>query len=333
MRRFKHFDASSLDEAVSLLARFEGRAKVIAGGTDIVGTLKDSVLPEPYEALVNIKTIPGLEGIRNGAGVLKIGALTRLEDIAHNETVQTKYAALAQAARVVATPHIREMGTIAGNICQNTRCWYYRCAHNRFHCVRKGHAAPGQSLECFASDGDNRYHSIFGDVKDCLAVNPSDTIPALIALGATLKTTKRSIAVKDIFPPSDEPTKMTIIDSDEIVIEVEIPEPQASSRSAYHKVAIRKSIDFPIVNCAAVVDFEGDVVKDCHICLNAVHYKPYVPERAEALLEGEPLTDEQAATAGEAAVWGAKPLPMNSYKITMAKGLVKKILIACREAG
>lgn len=125
---------------------------------------------------------------------------------------------------------------------------------------------------------------------------------------------------------------MTILDADEIVIEVEIPEPVASVRSAYHKVAIRKSIDFPIVNCAAAVEFEGDVVKDCHICLNAVHYRPRVPERAEDLLKGEPLTDEQAATAGEAAVWGAKPLAMNAYKITMAKGLVKKVLVACREA-
>ncbi len=331
MRRFKHFDASSLDEAVSLLARFEGRAKVIAGGTDIVGTLKDNLLPEPYEALINIKTIPGLEGIRESEGSIAIGALTRLEDIAHNETVKTNYTALAQAARVVATPHIREMGTIAGNICQNTRCWYFRCADNRFHCVRKGNAPQGKSLECFASDGDNRYHSIFGDVKDCLAVNPSDTIPALIVLGAVLKTTKRSIPVKDIFP-GEEPTKMTILDYDEIVIEVEIPKPAASVSSAYHKVAIRKSIDFPIVNCAAAVDFDGDAVKDCHICLNAVHYKPRVPERAEDLLKEEALTDEQAATAGEAAVWGAKPLAMNTYKITMAKGLVKKVLIACREA-
>ena len=331
MRRFKHFDASSLDEAVSLLARFEGRAKVIAGGTDIVGTLKDNVLPEPYEALVNIKNIPGLEGVRESDGGLTVGALTRLEDIAHNETIKSKYAALAQAARVVATPHIREMGTIGGNICQNTRCWYFRCADNRFHCVRKGNPPEGKQLECFATDGDNRYHSIFGDVKDCLAVNPSDTLPALIVLGATLKTTKRSIAVKDIFP-SEEPTKMTILDSDEIVIEVEIPEPAASLRSAYHKVAMRKSIDFPIANCAAAVDFDGDVVKDCHICLNAVQYKPRVPDRAEDLLKDEPLTDEQAAIAGEAAVWGAKPLAMNAYKITMAKGLIKKVLIACREA-
>lgn len=323
MIRFKHFDAQTIDEAISLLSRFEGRAKVIAGGTDILGLFKDNVLQQPYEALINIKNIPGLEEMKEESGTLKIGALVRLEDIGHNEIIKEKYTALALAARFAASPHIREMGTIAGNICQNTRCWYYRCPNNRFPCARKG------GDECFADDGDNRYHSIFGDVKDCLAVNPSDTLPALVVLGAKVVTSKRTIEINDFFPEKD-PTKMTVLDEDEIVTELQIPEPVAGFKSSFKKFAIRKSIDFPIVNCASAVVCKGDIVEDAKICLNAVYYKPYEPTRAENYLNGKSLDEEAAETTGEAAVWGAKPLAMNEYKIHIAKGLVKQTLLACK---
>ena len=323
MRRFKHFDAKAIDEAVSLLSEFGGSAKVIAGGTDIIGLLKDNVLSEPYEALINIKNIPGLEEIKEEDGMLKLGALVKLEDIAHNEKIRDKYGALALSARYAASPHIREMGTIGGNICQNTRCWYFRCPNDRFHCVRKG------GDECFAGDGDNRYHSIFGDVKDCLAVNPSDTLPALVVLEAKIKTSKRVIEINDFFPEKD-PLKMTILDDDEIVTEIQIPEPEAGSKSSFKKFAIRKSIDFPIVNCAAAVLCNGDTVEKVKICLNAVYFRPYEPKRAEDYLEGKTLDEENAATTGEAAIWGAKPLAMNEYKVQIAKGLIKQTLLACK---
>ena len=323
MVRFKHFDASTIEEAVALLAKFEGRAKVIAGGTDVIGLYKDNVLQKPYEALVNIKNIPGLEDVKEEDGVLKIGALARLEDLAHNATIKEKYTALALSCRFAASPHIREMGTLGGNVCQNSRCWYYRCPNNRFACARKG------GDECFADDGDNRYHSIFGDVKDCLAVNPSDTLPALIVLGAKVVTSKRTLDVADMFPEKD-PTRMTIIDPDEIVIEFQIPEPVAGMKSSWKKFAIRKSIDFPIVNCASSVVTNGDVVEEANICLNAVYYKPYVPTRAANYLKGKALDEETAETTGEAAVWGAKPLAMNEYKVHVAKGLVKQTLLACK---
>ena len=323
MRRFKHFDAKAMEEAISLLSEFGGSARVIAGGTDIIGLFKDNVLSEPYEALINIKNIPGLEEIKEEDGMLKLGALVRLEDIAHNEKIGEKYGALALAARYAASPHIREMGTIGGNICQNTRCWYFRCPNDRFHCVRKG------GDECFASDGDNRYHSIFGDVKDCLAVNPSDTLPALVVLGAKIKTSKRVIEIIDFFPEKD-PLKMTVLDDDEIVTEIQIPEPEAGSKSSFKKFAIRKSIDFPIVNCASAVLCDGDTVEKVKICLNGVYYKPYEPTRAEDYLKGKVLDEESAETTGEAAVWGAKPLAMNEYKIQIAKGLIKQTLLACK---
>jgi xanthine dehydrogenase YagS FAD-binding subunit len=323
MRRFKHFNAHTVEEATSLLAEFDGNGRVIAGGTDILGELKDDVRPEPYEALINIKTIPGLEEISEEDGMLKIGTLVKLEDIAHNEVIKEKYTALALAARHAASPHIREMGTLGGNICQNVRCWYYRAPHNRFNCIRKG------GEECFADDGDNRYHSIFGDVKDCVSVNPSDTLPALMVLGAKIVTSKRTIDIENFFPEKDEPTTMNVLEPNEIVVEIQIPEPVPNAKSCWKKFAIRKSIDFPIVNCASMVVQNDGVIADAKTCLNAVYYKPYMPERTADYLIDEPLNEETAITAAEAATWGAKPLERNEYKIQVAKGLVKQTLLAC----
>ena len=156
MRKFAHFNASTLDEAVSILRRYRGRARAIAGGTDLLGRMKDEILPTYPEAIVNLKTIPGLDYVKEEDGVLRIGSLTRLEDIAINPIVKGKYHALAEAAHRTASPHLREMGTIGGNIAQDIRCWYYRYPDNRFPCLRKGGG------RCYAIEGDNRYHSIFG---------------------------------------------------------------------------------------------------------------------------------------------------------------------------
>ncbi|MFH2127954.1 MAG: FAD binding domain-containing protein, partial [Pseudomonadota bacterium] len=138
MKAFTHFNAASVEEAVSLLRRYDGKAQVIAGGTDLLGKMKDRILPTYPEALVNIKTIPGLDDIAEENGLLKVGALAILEDVAHNPVVLDKYSALAQAARRTASPHLREMGTLGGNITQDIRCWYYRNPQNRFPFLRKG---------------------------------------------------------------------------------------------------------------------------------------------------------------------------------------------------
>ena len=198
MRNFAHVNATTLDEAVASLRRYGKKAAVIAGGTDLLGKMKDEILPTYPEALVNIKTIPGLDFIAYEGGLLAIGALTRLEDIATNEIIKNAYPGLAEAARRTASTHLREMGTIGGNICQDIRCWYYRNPNNRFPCLRKGGG------RCYAIDGDNRYHSIFGGSVEqgCYAVHPSDTAPALIALDATIKTTRRTIKAEDFFQVS-----------------------------------------------------------------------------------------------------------------------------------
>jgi NADPH-dependent glutamate synthase beta subunit-like oxidoreductase/CO/xanthine dehydrogenase FAD-binding subunit len=159
MRRFRHVNASTTEEATSVLKQFKGKVEIVAGGTDLLGQLKDEILPQYPEVIVNIKTIPGLDYIKEEGRTLKIGALTRLEDIAKDKTVKNKYATLAKAADRTASPHIREMGTIGGNICQSTRCWYYWVPSNRFNCMRKGGSV------CYAITGEERYHSIFGAVE------------------------------------------------------------------------------------------------------------------------------------------------------------------------
>ena len=160
MRKFSHVNASTIEEATSLLKQSKGRAELIAGGTDLLGQMKDEILPEYPDVIVNIKTIPGLDYIKEEDRTLKIGALTRLEDIAKDKTIKDKYTTLAEAAHRTASPHIREMGTIGGNICQSTRCWYYWVPNNRFNCMRKG------GRVCYAMTGEGRYHSVFGAVGE-----------------------------------------------------------------------------------------------------------------------------------------------------------------------
>jgi xanthine dehydrogenase YagS FAD-binding subunit len=321
MRNFAHVNAMTLDEAASILRRYGKKAALIAGGTDLLGKMKDEILPTYPEALVNIKTIPGLDFIAYKAGVLTIGTLTRLEDIAASDLVKNEYSALAEAARRTASTHLREMGTIGGNICQDIRCWYYRNPNNRFPCLRKGGG------RCYAIDGDNRYHSVLGGSveKGCYAVHPSDTAPALIALDATIKTSKRSVKAEDFFQVSV--AKTTILDDDEIVTEIQMPTPPG--KSAFIKFALRKAIDFPIVNCAAMVTVSEKKVVSARICLNAVYVKPYRAVKAEEALMGKAITEANAEAAGAAAVADAKPMSHNAYMVPVAKAMVKRAILGC----
>ena len=324
MRNFVHINATTLDDAVLTLRRYGNKAAIIAGGTDLLGKMKDELLPTYPEAIVNIKTIPGLDFIEERGGMLTIGALTRLEDIATNQTVRNRYPALAQAAHRTASPHIREMGTIGGNICQDIRCWYYRNPENRFPCLRKGGG------RCYAIEGDSRYHSIFGGSVEegCYAVHPSDTAPALIALDAKIETTTRTIGAQDFFEVNVR--KTTVLDVDEIVTKIQMPEPTAGMRSAFTKFAIRKSIDFPIANCAAAILCVGGTVISARICLNAVHVKPYRAFKAEEALMVKAIDDNNAEVAGKAAVSDAKPLSHNGYLVQIAKTLVKRVILSCK---
>ena len=315
-KKFSHVNAKTIDEAASILGT--GKAAVLSGGTDLLGTMRFEVLPNYPEVVVNLKSIPGLDYIKEGAGMLKIGARARLEDISKNDMIKAKYAALAEAAHRTATPHIREMGTLAGNICQMSRCWYFRIPDNRFNCIRKG------GNQCFAIRGDNRYHSIFGAIKSCFAVNPSDTAPALVALNAKIKTNKRVIDAEQFWDMTVPGS--TVLAIDEIVTEIQIPVPAANAKSSFIKFAIRKSIDFPIVNCAAMI-----AGGNARICLNAVYNKPYRATAAEEAIKGKSIDEASADAAGAAAIASAKALPgdRNKWKIPIAKAMVKRALLAC----
>jgi xanthine dehydrogenase YagS FAD-binding subunit len=322
MRNFVHINARTLDEAVLALRRYGSKAAIIAGGTDLLGKMKDEILSTYPEAIVNIKTIPGLDFIEEKGGMLTIGALTRLEDIATNQTVRDRYFALAEAAHRTASTHLREMGTIGGNICQDIRCWYYRNPHNRFPCLRKGGG------RCYAIKGDNRYHSIFGGTVEegCYAVHPSDTAPALIALDAIVKTSKREIKAEDFFQVGV--VRTTVLDDDEIVTEIQIP--SSAGRSAFIKFALRKAIDFPIVNCAAMVAGSKGKVTAARVCLNAVYVTPYRAIKAEEAMVGKAINETNAEAAGRAAVSDAQPLPYNTYMVQIVKTMVKRALLGCK---
>jgi xanthine dehydrogenase YagS FAD-binding subunit len=321
MNKFNHVSPKTLDEAVAALEK--GNAVVNAGGTDLVGTLKTSILASEPTTIVDLKTIPNLDYIKEEGGMLKIGALTRLADIAESSVVQTKYAALAQAAARTASPHLREMGTIGGNICQYNRCWYFRKMDNRFNCIRKGGSM------CFAMAGDNRYHSIFGAVKACIAVNPSDTAPALVALNAKIVTTKQTIDADKFWDVSIPGS--TVLAEDEIVKEIQVPAPASGVKSAFIKFALRKSIDFPVVNCAAAIG--GG---EARICLNAVYNNPYRAIKAEDAIKGKAIDTANAEEAAAAGVSQAMALPANGtnpgskWKISVAKGLIKQTILACK---
>jgi xanthine dehydrogenase YagS FAD-binding subunit len=315
MKAFNHVNAKSVAEVQTALA--DGKTNLIAGGTDLLGTLKDNILRTYPETVINIKTVePGLDYIKEEGGILKIGAATRLADIAADSTVQRKYTALSQAASRVATPHVRDMATLGGNIAQLHRCWYFRKPENRFDCIRKGGGT------CFAMTGDNRYHSIFGAENGCIAVHPSDTAPALIALNAKVVTNKRTVEAENFFEVNKP--KSTVLAQDEFIREIQIPAPPAGAKSAFIKFAFRKSIDFPIVNCAVMVGGGSP-----RICLNAVAPKPYRAVKAEAAIAGKPINEANAEAAGEAAVADASSFPEAAqFKKQIAKVMVKRALLA-----
>jgi xanthine dehydrogenase YagS FAD-binding subunit len=324
LSNYTHIDVKTVEEAVSALSNNGVAACVNAGGTDLIGTMRFHVLPNDLypKVVVNLKNItPNLDYIKEEGGTLKIGALTRLEDIAKSSVVQSKWAALAEAARKTASPHIREMGTIGGNICQLNRCWYFRKKDNRFDCIRKG------GNMCYAMAGENRYHSIFGAVNACVAVNPSDIAPSLVALNATIKTSKRDILADNFWGYAIPGS--TVLEQDEIVTEIQVP--AFSGKSAFVKFALRSSIDFPIVNCAAAID--GSNVR---ICLNAVHNLPYRATKAEEVIKSGTINEENAEAAGEAAVADAfilpasKTNPGNKWKVQVAKTIVKQTILACK---
>ncbi len=270
MKHFKHMQAASAKEAAKNAEA--GTAAFIAGGTDLLGTLKDESLPTYPETVIDLKTIPDMDGIVEDGDAVRIGALATLAAVAESETVQANCAALAEACARAASPTIRHRGTIGGNVCQMHRCWYFRVPDDRFHCLRKG------GDFCPARIGDNRYHSIFGDQDGCYAVSSHDTAPALVALGATVVTTKREVPAEEFFKANG--VRSNVLEDGEVVTEFKVPK---AEKSAFQKFALRKSIDFPLVNCAAAqADPTGTCAWRWAACtpLPCARPKPRPPSRA-----------------------------------------------------
>lgn len=329
MEAFNHFQPDTIEKAVTLLQQTGSKGCIIAGGTDVLGCLKDKLWLEAPEAVINLKGIAGLNNISMVNETLKIGALATLTEIAESELVKSVCPGLAEAARRTASPLLRNMGTLGGNICQENRCWYYRYPDKlggKIPCVRKG----GQ--KCLAVLGDNRYHSIFGSINKCIAVNPSDTAPALMALDAQIVTSQRTIAVDEFFS-AQHGKQSTILNADEIVIAIIIPKHSlrlAGSmqvKSVFKKIAFRKSIDFALVNCATCVGTEAGKIVQARICLNGVYNNPFRTLEAEAFLLGKELTEELAQAAAALALEKAKPMPATSYKVNLAQSIVADCLM------
>jgi xanthine dehydrogenase YagS FAD-binding subunit len=324
MRAFENIDVKSVSQAVSLLQKFQQEKKqtlIVGGGSEALQLVKDNVLTPDY--IINLKTIPGLDTIKEERGGFRIGALTTLADIEDHPGVREKLLILSTAAGEAASPQIRNAGTIGGNICQRPFCWYFRSAN--FTCLRKG----GQV--CYTVTGDGRYHAILGGGPSYI-VHPSDTAPALVALDAQVKIAgpagQRTVALEKFFVlPAVDYRRENILTPGEIITEIFVPTPKAGSKGYYEKIRERQAWDHAIVGMATVVQSSGVTVRDARVVLGGVAPIPWRAQKAESFLRGKKVDDAIAQQAGAIALEGAKPLKDNVYKVQMAQDLVRRGLL------
>ena len=323
MINFKHVDAASTEHALSVLSRYGSGARVLAGGQDLLFRIKKYIV-QP-ECVVNIKTIPGLNYARcNPDENLRIGALTRLSQIAHSAELQRRYRVLAQAAGVVASPQIRNMGTLAGNVCQDVWCWYLQ---DGFSCWKSG------GKFCDLAGGDSRYYgSIMGGYL-CLSNHPSDTAVALAALDARMQIASargaRVTPISDFLPGHTwvgDRLQSHVLLADEIVTDIEIP--FRPTHSTYIKFALRKSWDFAIASVAVSAVIRDGVWEDARIVLGGIATSPYRNPAAEVLLRNTRINEDLARAVADTALQQAKPLKMNGYKVELSKTLVRRALLS-----
>jgi xanthine dehydrogenase YagS FAD-binding subunit len=317
---FSYLRARSLDEALRYLSQEGARAH--AGGTDLLGCLRERIFE--VTTVVSIAGLKELRGIAaTPSGGLRIGSLTTIAEIARHPVIQSKYRALSMAANEVASPQLRNQGTIGGNLCQKPRCWYYR---GEFHCLRKG------GDQCYAVEGENAYHCILGG-ENCFIVHPSDTAPALVALQASVSIAgpngRRTVAVEDFhMSPADDYTRETVLEPAEIVTEIVLPPPAPGLQSSYRKVRARRSWDFALAGVALAVVFNGNRADDCRVVLSGAAPVPWRSDEAEKVVRGRQLNRDRAAQAAEAALENADPMEQNAYKIPLFRNLIEQQLMA-----
>jgi len=327
MPTFQLYQPTSVADAQKLLERHGSDALVLAGGLDSMDWLKDRI--KKPRVIVDLGGIEELRGIRETSDGLRIGAMTTLTEVGQNSFIQQNYRVLAQAAEVVASPQIRNQGTIGGNVSQDTRCWYYRAG---WPCYRAG------GNICYADTpvGRNREHAIL-HAERCIAVNPSDTAPALIALDAKfiVLTPKgeRAIDAEDYFVgPELDITRMNILQPGHLLTSIRIPSTWAMSYFYFEKVRDRNVWDFPLMNVAAAIKSSGDTIQNIRIAVNAVAARPLRLKMVEDSVRGKPRNSDTGEAAGKLAVQGAVPLQFNAYKIPLMRNLVKRAISGAQEA-
>jgi len=318
---FELFQPASLEDALALRRRYGKVSWAFAGGLDSLDWFKDRI--KRPEVVIDLGGVAELKGVRESGDGVEIGALTTLTEVASSETIRSKYALLSEAALQVATPQIRNQSSLGGNLSQDTRCWYYR---GGWPCYRAG----GNICYADTPTAVNREHAIF-EAKRCVAVNPSDTAPALIALDAKFVIHgpggERVVDAEDYFiTPATDIQRMTILGPSDLLTSIRIPATWAGTRFHFEKVRDRQAWDFALVNVASAMKLSGNTIEDVRIVVNAVGPRPLRLRDVERQLKGQTATEDVAEAAGELAILGARPLQHNAYKIPLMRNLVRRAI-------
>ena len=297
----------------------------LAGGVDVLDLAKQNI--STPDALVNLKGLKELSGIEvRSSGELRLGATAKLSEVAENPEIRARFAAIAQAAGEAATPQIRNLGTVGGNLLQRPRCWYFR--NPDANCLKKG------GDKCYAIGGLNRYHSILGGGPSYI-VHPSNLAPALVALRASAKIVgpggERVVELEKFFAlPTVDPKRENLLKPGEIIIEVIVPAPAANSRSVYLEAREKQSFDWPLVSAAVVIERApgAKTIRDARVVMGAVAPVPWRSVEAENVLKGGAFDESLARAAAEAGLKDAQPMSDNAYKVVIAKVIVRRAIMA-----
>jgi xanthine dehydrogenase YagS FAD-binding subunit len=327
MPAFELFQPSSVADAQQLLTQHGADAWVLAGGMDSFDWLKDRI--KRPKVVVDLSGIEALKGVRATSDGIEIGAMTTLTDVVNNPIIKQKYSLLAQAAALVASPQIRNQGTIGGNVTQDARCWYYRAG---WPCYRAG----GNICYADTPEGRNREYAIL-HADRCVAVHPSDTAPALIALDAqfVIRTPKgeRVVDAEDYFiGPDIDITRLHILQPGDLLTAIRLPSAWAGTQCYFEKVRDRNVWDFPLLNVASAMMVSGNRIKRLRLAVNGAAARPLRLKAVEAAVQGQPRSAATGVMAGKLAIQGAVPLQFNAYKIPLMSNLVKRAIAPVEEA-
>jgi len=327
MRPFEYASPATKEQAVSLLGATWGQAEILAGGTDLLALMKDEVVHP--RRLVNLKEIKELQAVKAGSDGLRIGVLAKLGDLADNANLVKDYPALAEALNEAASPQIRNMATLGGNLCQRPRCWYFR---GGFGLLPKDEA--GKDL---VTGGENRYHAILGNDGPAKFVSPSTIAPALIAYHARIVLVgpkgKREIPLEQFFvTPKTEMEREHNLKPNEIVAEVMIPA-TGDMKAAHYEIRQKAAFDWPMAVAAVALKMNGSTVQSARIVMGYVAPVPWISPEAEEALKGKSISEETAKAAAEAALAQAKPLSHNAYKVQLARVALKRAILKAAAGG